>query len=519
MSVQDVIRGMRALDDACPGYRLAECYARQDIPEYFANDRIQQLIHASGQGYKFRLAAKPITVLANRIQIASVTSESGDVVNKVIEDIRQANDMELIEPYVTRALLTYGDAYLMVYPTDPDMPTDVGPGSVGVDLTFQSPLTCRAIYEDGDARTVLYVIRRWQTDSEAGKQWHAELWYADRVEAWICDPGNSGLDPVMWHEYAEDDEGISVPVTPDNWPVFHEFGEPPIKHARTDLPYGRPEHIDAYGPQNAITKAIITQVTVGIEAYGWAERYRIMDDQAILDTARDAVRWTDSADADDAPERGKVETTALHRGPGYETKYFGTKEVGQFEPPDPGVLIEPVEQWVRLMAAVTDTPLYEFDQRTGEQMSGIARLRASEPLRAKERDRKRFLVGFWREVWTLALDVVGVDAGNIVVHWSPPEVINDPDWWGVAETRLRMGVPLRRILEEANYLPEEVEQWLDAVGEETTLDARIARLAALGDALQKIGTASALGSVDEATVKAMIDRIMNEAATETDGGA
>jgi hypothetical protein len=292
----------------------------------------------------------------------------------------------------------------------------------------------------------------------------------------------------------------------------------PIKHARNDLPYGRPEHIDAYGPQNAITKAVITQVTVGIESYGWAERYRLMDDAQILDQARDAVNWTDNADAPSATGSDitrRTDVSGTRRGPGTETKYWGTKEVGQFEPPDPGKLIDPIEQWVRFMATVTSTPLYEFDPRDSGQMSGIARLRADAPLRDKEKDRKRYLLGFLREVWRLALRMDGIaDPGLIDVSWVPPEVIADPEWWAVAQVRLTMGVPIRQILMEANYLPEQIEEWLDAQGEEATLDARIDRMQRLGEALQALSTATAMApdTVDPDAVQRMISRIMGETA-------
>jgi hypothetical protein len=524
---QDLIEGFRALDDSAEGYQRALAYATGDLPEQFASDRIRMMIEQSGKGYKFRFSKVPITVLANRVQVASITGGSAEI-NARIEQIRQANDMEKQEPFLIRELFTFGDAYLLAWPIEPEEieqrdgePVDVQASealrTAGVELTYQSPLSCRALYDSEDGRRMRFAVRRWKEATVLGEIWRVELWYTDRIESWISRPGAKGYDPEDWEPYAEDVNGKRVPAGPGVWPMAHDWEEIPIKHARTDLPYGRPEHFDAYGPQDAITKAIITQVTVGIESYGWAERYRLMDDAQILDTARDAVNWTDNVEMP-VTGTGDLATTGIagtRRGPGTETKYFGTRAVGQFEPPDPGQLIDPIEQWVRFMATVTSTPLYEFDPRDSGQMSGIARLRADAPLRAKEKDRKRYLLGFFREVWHLALRMDGVrEPGLIEVAWTPPEVISDPDWWAVAQTRLSMGVPIRRILEEANYLPEQIEEWLDAAGEESTLDAKIDRMQRLGEALQSIGAATAVAPelLDQARVSAMVTRIMGEAS-------
>jgi hypothetical protein len=166
------------------------------------------------------------------------------------------------------------------------------------------------------------------------------------------------------------------------------------------------------------------------------------------------------------------------------------------------------------MATVTSTPLYEFDQRTGQQQSGVARDLADRPLKAKVKDRKRYLLGFFREVYGLALDMINMDPGTIVVNWSLPEVTTDPEFWSTAEIRERMGVPIQQILAEANYDPDMIKEWLDRQAEATTLDKRIARLQALGDALQAMGTAVSLGAVDEATGQTMVARIMEEATVE-----
>jgi hypothetical protein len=513
MSVDDLVHAFGSLDNALAGYREGIAYARGHIPERFGAETLRHLLGRL-EDYRFRLAAVPVEVLCDRVQVANVTSEAGDQVTSRIEMVRDANSMEHIEPHLIRELFTMGDAYAFVWPVESDTDEEASADlrAAGVRVTYLSPLGTRAIYHGGDPVNPLFVLRRWQTEDPAGKVWHAEVWYADRVEMYVTQPGGRGNDPVDWRMYAQDANGVPVPaVAGSTWPVFHELGEIPIKHARNALPYGRPEHINAYGPQDAITKATLSQVVV-IEEFGRRERIRLMDDKLALDVGRDAVAWEDPADAPDAPDvaGGQVETTAIKHGAGTETKYYGTKSLTVVDAPNPGSLIDPIEQWVRLMATVTKTPLYEFDQRTGQQLSGVAYERAERPLKAKERDRKRYLEGFWADVYGLACEIMAVDPGVIAVNWALPEVTTDPAWWATAETRERMGVPLERILAEANYPPDLIEAWLDRDAEGTTLDKRIARLGELGKALQPYGEAIALGVLDAATAQAIIARIMDD---------
>jgi hypothetical protein len=402
----------------------------------------------------------------------------------------------------------------MVWPIedeDEERPADAETVSSGVELSYQSPMSCRAMYDAEDGRHVRYVIRRWKESSALGDVWRAEVWYLDRLESFVSNPGSKGLDINEWNPYAEDEFSDQIPAIPgQNWPEPHDFGMIPIIHARTDLPYGRSELEDFAGAQNAVTKATATQAT-SIESHGWRERYRIADDKAILEQARDAVPWED--DADSSPS-ALTPVSGRRSGPGTEQLYHGTKAVGEFAAPDIAAMIDPIDAWIRWGAAASSTPLGEFDPRFGANMSGVAWDRAERPLRAKEADRKRFLLRFWREVYGLALVMVGVnDFGEIEIQWSPPEVINDPEWWATANIRRTFGVPERVILAEANYTVEQLAEWEENQDEGLLLDSRIARIAALGSAMQTLGAgATLLGIPPERTAK-LIEDLLGDAGS------
>lgn len=514
----DLMEGFKELDRVGVRYEELWHYYAGDLPERFASDQLKRLIGASAKDYRFRLARVPIESLANRVGINSITSSLGEAINKRIEEIRQANDMDLQEPHIHEKMFVFGDGYLFIWPVLPEemldgpSPADLDTVEVGVEFSYQSPISCRAFYDDEDGRRMRFVVRRWKESGPLGEVWRAEVWYMDRLEAWITQPGAKGTDKNEWLPYAEDAFGVQVTADEFNWPEPHDFGEIPIKHARSDMPYGRSEIEDFIGPQNIITKATATQAT-GIESHGWRERYRVADDQAILDQSSDVVPWGDAADAPDATRNGlALESISGRRsGPGTEHVFHGTKAVGEFAATDLGSFSDPIDQWIRLGAAASGTSLAEFDPRFGAQMSGVAWDRAERPMKKKEADRKRFLLRFWREVYTLALAIVGIsDPGEISVNWAPPEVISDPDWWATATVRRDHGVPQETILLEANYTAEQIEEWKKDQDEALFLAERVTLLGSLGDALQKLGAgASLLGLPQEITTQ-LITNILGD---------
>lgn len=525
----DLMEGWKALEEATDGYLEALAYYRGTAAERFANERIRQLVEESGQSYRFRLAAIPVKVMAKRTRISNITSDK-DQVTAALDHIREANQAPIYEPLIMKKCFTFGDSYAMAWPVeedsqDPaedgdatDAPADPEVAQARVEVSYQSPLHCRVLYDAEDGRRPRYAIRRWRERSVLGqKTWHLEMWYADRLERWMTLPDRKGGNVEDWVPYVLDGEDQPVISTQEEAQEEHPWGELPIKHFRTDLPYGEPAHFAAYGPQDAITKAITTQVVVDIEAHGWPERWRTLRDQRLLETGQEPVAWGDSAQASVAPVDGTPAVSSRRRGSGMEHTYAGTERVGEYTSPDPAALIAPVEFWVKLMSVVTETPLDELDATV--QLSGVSREKADAPLKEKAKDAKSYLEGAWADLYHLAARMAGVaDPGVISVHWTPPEVTMDADWWTTARTRMETGVPVRQILTEANYLPEQVDAWLDAQGEELALLQRVSILERIGAAAGELGVAVQTGVMDQATVQELMKRVVGEVQTGEKGG-
>ena len=514
--------GLEKATDAC---LEALAYYKGTVAERFANVKVRQLVEESGQGYRFRLAAIPVKVMAKRCRITSITSDK-EAVTAVLDHIREANQAPIYEPLIMKKCFTFGDSFAMAWPVDPeedqaaedgdttDAPADPEVLEAKVEISYQSPLHCRVLYDGEDGRRPRFAIRRWvegQALGEGAKVHHVELWYADRLERWMTLPGRKGGNREDWVPYVLDEEDRPELATLEEAQEPHDWGELPIKHFRTDLPYGEPAHFAAYGPQDAITKAITTQVVVDIEAHGWPERWRLLRDQKLLETGQEPVAWGDSTQAP-AVVDGQPAVTARRRGSGLEHTYAGTEQVGEFKSPDPGALIAPMDKWLQLMSVVTETPLDELDATV--QLSGVSREKADAPLRAKEREAKSYLEGAWADLYHLAARMAGVaDPGVISVNWTPPEVTMDTDWWATAKIRMEMGVPLRQILAEANYLPEHVEKWLKDQGEELALLQRVTILERIGEAAQTLGVAVQTGVMDQNTVAMLMKRVVGEVQT------
>lgn len=528
----DLIEGWKALEESTDRFALAMAYYQGTVAERFANERIRTLVARAGSRYRFKLAAIPVKVMAKRCRIANVTGET-DGVTARLEEIRRANDAVLQEPHIIRRGFIYGDAYALVWPVEAEEAdvdqvdgavAEVAPpeamAQAGVEISYQSPLHCVVIYDSEDGRRPRFALRRWKVISPLGDGadlWRAEVLYHDRIERWTTKAGSSGGSAQDWMPYVGQDElGNELYAEDANWPEDHDWDELPIKHLRTSLPYGEPIHAAAFGPQDAITKAITTQLEAGVEGWGWPERYRILDDQRALEVGREPVNWGDSADAPAAGTATNPEVTGRTRGPGTETAYPGTKSVGEWTRPDPGVLINPIDQWLRMMSVVTETPLDELDPTV--QLSGVSREKADAPMKAKERDLKLYLDSFWVQVYTLAVRMTGMDPGAISIHWAPPDVTMDSDFWVTAKERVQLGVPVRQILTEANYTPENVDAWLDSQGEELALVQRIGILKSLGEAIQTLGVGIQLGVLDQATAGRLVERITGEVESTPEPG-
>ena len=483
--MSDLMEGLRALEAKQRGYELAEQMYEGTTPECFASARIARLIAQGSKDMRVNFAATPVDAVADRLEITAITGAEKSATAR-IDEIWDANSLDLEAPEIHRRTGIYGDSYVTVWP-----------GAEGeVEIHYNSPTTTLVVYEAENPRRKRFAIRRWEV---AGRRIRANLYYADRIEKWISKEGAKGERDTEFERFVDES-------TDENGDMRNPFGRVPVFHFRTARPYGRPDHLRAYGPQHAINKLIASQMaTVDYQAF--PQRYGLSDGTVDTDDTDDLYDDTDLDSTRQQPAQ-------LEAGPGKMWTLEGMSAVGQFDPAEPDNFLKPIEFYIRSMAEVTKTPLAEFDLSADPQ-SGESRRRKEGPL-VKRVDARQLSYGAtWREVVEFALAVVGTTT-QVQVSWASPATVDDLDGVNVAKGKTEVGVPQDQVLLELGYTPEQLADWGDDI-DEGELRRRVALLAELGNAVQRLGAGASLGVIDSATVRATMDKLLGLSSGEDDG--
>jgi hypothetical protein len=510
MSIAEVVHGCIALDKARPQYIGAEEMYEGTAEEFFASTQVEREVAKTGSMGRVNLVKRITTTVANRVKLAAVSVPDGnEEINARLDLIREANDMDVYEKTLIKKTLMYGDSYISIWNVDEeDLTEDENMREAGVSLNYNSPLCMRMIYDPNNERKALYAIKSWKE----GELRRADLYFRDRVERYITKDENlDGHKPEHWVTYDEDViDPMSGEFTSDNGIMFHDFGEIPVVHFRTDLTYGTPEAIDGYSLQRAINKALVTLVAT-IERTGYPVRLMLMYPEAILDNSNEEdPEWELD---DEVPNAPVVPQSAAKDRPGTMRREHGVRDVKEFAPGQPNVFLDPIMAFIKLMALATETPAYELNPE-GNQPSGEARRQADKPLEAKVIDRQTFLKGPFSNLYRLALKAVDVVVRKVDIQWAPTSPINDADGWTTIAAKQSAGVPVAQTLAEAGYSEDLIAEWTDNVAEATTLAEKLEYLSKISLALKDMGTASTLGVISPEQIEAIVTSLI--ASLESD---
>lgn len=501
----DLMVGMREIAKAETGYVEAHNYFTGDVPEYFASEKLAARVAKTGSKFRINVARKSVTAVTDRLEISSVVvagtgdGRSNEALTRTLQqDVWDANELGLEFPEWLERLGELGDVYGFVWPGDE-------PGTV--DIHFSGPRSCRAVYDAENPRRIKYVIKAWTEGAGARRFHRANLYYfgtkdeSGRVEKWATIENVSGVEPEHWRPWTgKDGEDEAV--------VDNPYGQI-VWHFRTGRPYGRPLHREAYGPQDAINKLVVSLMN--------AVDFHLLPQRAALsegDIESDDDDFDDFATEEDAaadavlpdPDR---RDSRLKSGPGELWLLRNVKALVQLPPADPGNFLNPAEFFMRMMAQVTDQPLHLFDPG-GDQPSGDSRRQAENTLTKK--------VGRVREAVELtaggllgkALEILGHPNVKVQVRWSPAAQVDDREGWQTAAAKIEAGVPVAQVLQEMGYESEQVAGWLENNNEQD-LRRRIELLGKLATAARDLGTAASLGVLDPALVQEIVQQITGPA--------
>lgn len=418
-------------------YEKAEAYYDGDQPEVFQSQRWNRVFRFEGSDFRFNFAKTVVDSVLNRLEINQVQATT-QAANRFIDRVFDQTDIKIDINEIHRSALVHGDTYAIVWP---DMT-----GQVAID--YNSPLTTVIIYDQENPRIKSFAAKMWQVETETGKMLKINLYYADRIEKY---QGMGDLEILT-----------ALPNMSLTETVPNPWNEIPVFHFRTHKPYGKPEHYDAYGPQDAINKLINTHMYT-VDYQGAPQRYA-------LTTGGQAAELEDFSEDDTAREN----LGSLQNGPGQLWYLQGVQAVGQFPAADPKTFTEPVMDFVNAMASITCTPTHYFTK--GSYIPSGEALRVSEaPLTKKVLNRQLAFGNTWRDLFKFMLRVEGISA-EVEIDWQNPETIDTVDQWDIAVRKKSVGMPLEQILLELGYdaqiAAQVAEASVDATGNPTEIALR-----------------------------------------------
>jgi hypothetical protein len=104
--IGDLLIGWADLQASLPRYEEAEEYFEGTVDEVFTSERIRQAIAETGERYRFNLVKTPVQVMCDRVELTSVTAPGNDQANRLIEQVWDANDMDVHFPDLLKKTFT-----------------------------------------------------------------------------------------------------------------------------------------------------------------------------------------------------------------------------------------------------------------------------------------------------------------------------------------------------------------------------------------------------------------------------
>lgn len=481
-------QALKDLECAVPAYIEAHKFYTGTFAEPFQSLVMQRILVRKEVNYKAVLSAVPVDAVVEKLEIVDIQTNDPEITDLLQSEVWKANQMQFVHKTAILAAEKFGDAYIFMWPEYDDVEGAIDETSTsgedeagtqqeatGLVASYQSPLKVRVFYDDVNPTYKTHAVKRLKTGR--GKQEEAWLYLADGTIERYETPVNKC--EIKDFAYIED--------------VENPLGEIPFIHLRNDLPYGHPLHEKAYGPQNQITKFIVNEVS-GSDFNAFPQRYALAKTRA-AGSGGDDIDWSGSDET--VPDREENTVSNLVSGPGRIWDLSGFDSVGQFNSADVDQYIKPIDKAVQLMAVATGTPVYYFtaDSTGGGTPTGESIRQRDARLNTKASWHQQHLdQGFEEFLYSAAATLYNLpDDFSVSIKWKPIEYVSESEKLDLIQKKIDLGIPVAVAFAEAGYDEDTVEQWLAGKPNDTELLRRVTLLNTMGDAVQKIGTAAALG--------------------------
>jgi hypothetical protein len=435
-------------------YSRAAQFFEGTIPEVFASEKLREIFKDQSEHFRINYARTPVDLLAERTMVKGITCDNS-AQQAALDQTWDDNQLGIEAKDVHLKAYEFGDSYIIGW-LDDDLPG-------GVSLYQHEPTNVRVFYDPEKPRQKSHAVHSWLEPGDAGNslgkgKWHrVNLYYPDRVEQWVSSQPHedeTGKTTVIGAEVEYvpfvDESGV--------WPLENPVpGVIPVFHYRTGRPYGRPEHADAYGPQEAINKLVLSMMG-GVDHQVLPKRYIATDSALNADAPDPFAAAVGEAELD--PEGSGLDSSSTMSDEPGEVWILSGKNVrpGQFPAADISNFTGPIEMLVQQMADVTDMPANRY-HRGGTTPSGDSQRMDEQPLNSKVSDRQAQFGVTWHELFEWVCAVRGLGPTNAEVAWAPPITYNDRDSWETAKLQLEAGVPFAQVMLERGYDSELVALW------------------------------------------------------------
>ncbi|MFZ4273261.1 phage portal protein [Streptomyces arboris] len=481
-------QALAELEDALPAYVEAHRFYTGTFVEPFQSLVMQRLLMSKEVNYKAVLSAVPVDAVVEKLEIVDIQTDDEDVTQS-LQGVWKANQMQFVHKSAIRAAEKFGDAYIFVWPEYSEQDGEIEPVLTGFATAYQSPTKTRVFYDDVNPARKTHAVKRLKV----GKKERAWLYLADgTIELYETPDDKCGIEDFV---YVED--------------IENPTGGIPFIHLRNDLPYGRPLHEKAYGPQNQITKFIVNEIS-GSDFNAFPQRYALA--KARGSSGGDDIDWSGLDDTVPDDDQDSP-VSSLVSGPGRIWDLSGFDAVGQFNSADVDQYLKPIAKAVELMAVATGTPIYYFTAESvgGGTPSGESIRQRDARLNTKAAWHQQHLdAGFEEMLYMLAeLLYDGTEGLSISIKWKPIEYVSDTEKLELIGRKIDLGIPVAVAFAEGGYDEDTVREWTSGQPNEAELLRRVTLLNTLGDAMQKLGTASALG-LDMSNVNELVTELLGD---------
>lgn len=418
-------------------YHRYRSYLSGDHPLAMATEKFREAFGGIFREFAYNICETVVDAHADRMAIEGFGADNDDISTKA-QAIWDDNNMDHREGQVESEQFGMGDGYVIVDQVD-NRPV----------IWPQLADEMRVMYSDERPGKVIVAARRWL---EPDGPWRLNVYTETEIAKFTAPrKGNSAEPPVKVDAF------VPMKVESEAWPLRNPVpGIVPVFHFGNNAPvndYGVSELRNVLPLQNAINKTVLDMM-VAMEFAAFPQRVALGVEFDPADTT--------SKDKLEQFQLGLLRILTLDGAEGKTPSIaeFAAANIAQYE-----MVIEGFEKKIAL---ITKVPQNYFNHRTANAISGESKRMDESGFIAKMEDRTRAAGAIWVQVQEYCLRMIGANPapGSIRVNWKNVAPISQEEQVRNALSKKGFGMPLKAILREAGYEPDQIETILDEKREE-----------------------------------------------------